>query len=93
MILRLLTKRAGSGSGSESGSVSPWYGSADPYPYKNVTDPEPGDVQTFRSELYVGECRPAQAGSSSLSQLLPVTWPPVGKVALQIIMIVVEEMW
>jgi hypothetical protein len=27
-------------SGAWSGSVSPWYGSADPDPYQNVTDPE-----------------------------------------------------
>jgi hypothetical protein len=30
------TKKAGSG----SGSVSQWYGSADPDPYQNVTDPQ-----------------------------------------------------
>jgi hypothetical protein len=27
-------------SGSESGSVSKWYGSTDPDPYQNVTDPQ-----------------------------------------------------
>jgi hypothetical protein len=29
-----------SGSGSESGSVMQWYGSADRDPYQNVTDPQ-----------------------------------------------------
>jgi hypothetical protein len=37
-ILRSLTKIAGSGAGV--GSVSPRYGSADPDPQQNVTDPQ-----------------------------------------------------
>jgi hypothetical protein len=36
--LRSLTERAESG--ASSGSVSPWYGSADPDPYRNVRNPE-----------------------------------------------------
>jgi hypothetical protein len=35
-----LTKKAGSGYGSDSGSISQWYGSADPNPYQDVTDPQ-----------------------------------------------------
>ncbi len=37
---RSLKKRAGSGAGSASGSVSQSNGYEDPDPYKNVTDPE-----------------------------------------------------
>jgi len=43
-ILKSIDEKAGSrfGSGfeSRSGSVSPWYRSADPDPYQNVTDPQ-----------------------------------------------------
>jgi hypothetical protein len=35
-----MTKIAGSGSGSESGSISQRHGSADPDPHQNVMDPQ-----------------------------------------------------
>jgi hypothetical protein len=41
-ILKVMKKRAGSGSKSGAGSVCvvQWYGSADPDPYQNATVPE-----------------------------------------------------
>ncbi len=43
-ILKAMTRRAGAGSGSETGtgygSVSHWYETADLDPYQNVTDPQ-----------------------------------------------------
>jgi hypothetical protein len=45
-LLPSLTKIAGAGAGS--GSVSQrWYGSADPYPYQNFTDPQHWLFVTF----------------------------------------------
>ncbi len=38
--LNILQKGVGSGAGSGAGSDSRRYGSADPYPHKNVTDPQ-----------------------------------------------------
>jgi hypothetical protein len=36
----LKSMKKGVGSGAESGSISQRYGSGDPYPHQNVTDPQ-----------------------------------------------------
>jgi hypothetical protein len=80
-ILSATDKKAGSGSGfgSESGSVSQWYGSPDPDPYQIVTDP-PHSVTLLETKLY---CTPpllkCPCGASKWKNSVALClWKPCG---------------